>query len=368
MAEQPTGEKTLPASQRKIERERERGNVARSTDLNASATLLVALLCLWLFGPGLIRQLLAASSYFLGDAYVIGTDPGSLRTVLVQVGLITAPATLGVMLVLLAAGIAINVIQIGPLFAPQTLTPRFDRLNPFQGFRRFVTLRTLVELAKALFKLAVVGLVIWLTFRGRWDDVLSLMHLGPEAAARAVWDMLATVWWRIALAMLALGILDFGYQRWQYLRDLMMTQQEAREELKQLEGDPRIKQRIRQIQRQMAMQRMMKAVPEADVVITNPTTYAVALRYDVRQMTAPTVTAKGARLVAERIRALAIEHDVPIVERPELARTLYRSVEVGQTIREDLFRAVAEVLAYVYRIDRRESKRKERAEARLAPA
>jgi flagellar biosynthetic protein FlhB len=162
-----------------------------------------------------------------------------------------------------------------------------------------------------------------------------------------------------------IGIVDYAYQRWQYNRDQMMSQQEARQELKQLEGDPLIRQRIRSIQRQMAMQRMMAEVPEADVVITNPTTYAVAVRYEPAAMDAPRVVAKGARLVAERIRERAAEFEVPIVERPELARLLYRTVEIGHNVPEDLFRTVAEVLAYVYQIDRRAAKLEERAAAAL---
>jgi len=186
------------------------------------------------------------------------------------------------------------------------------------------------------------------------------MELTPRALVPAIGGLVMTVWWRIALAMLVLGILDYGFQRWQHNRDLMMTVQEARQEAKELEGDPRIKARVRHIQRQMALQRMMAGVPAADVIITNPTTYAVALRYDMAEMSAPVVVAKGARLLAERIRNIALEHTVPIVRKPDLARTLYRTIEVGQPVPENLFRAVAEVLAYVYEIDRRADKVRER--------
>ena len=160
--------------------------------------------------------------------------------------------------------------------------------------------------------------------------------------------------------MLILGLLDFGYQRWQHGQDLRMTQQEMKQELKQYEGNPEVKQRIRAIQRQMSMNRMMADLPDADVVITNPTTYAVALRFNPTEMNAPIVIAKGARLTAERIRDLAAEHDIPLVERPPLARALFRTLEVGQSVPEDLFRGVAEVLAYIYEIDRREEKLRER--------
>ena len=242
-------------------------------------------------------------------------------------------------------------------------------MNPIQGFQRFFSVRTLVELVKSLFKLGIISAIVYFTLANRWGEVLSLMHMSPAASSLAVWDLIVAVWWRIALAMVILGILDYAFQRWQFGQDQRMTHQEARQEMKEMEGDPQIKQRVRQIQRQMAMQRMMGEVPEADVVITNPVTYAIALRYDVKAMNVPVVVAKGARLQAQRIREVAVEHDVPIVERPELARALYRSIELGQPIPEDLFKAVAEVLAYVYRIDNRAKKQEERKrQVSLAPA
>jgi len=166
---------------------------------------------------------------------------------------------------------------------------------------------------------------------------------------------------RAALAMLLLALLDYGFQRWQFERSIMMTRQELREELRELEGDPHIRARIRSIRRQMALQRMMAEVPSADVVVTNPFHIAVALRYDMSKMNAPTVIAKGARLLAERIKRIAAENDVPVVEKKTLAQLLYKSVEVGQEIPENLYRVVAEVLAYVYQIDRRAEKVRERA-------
>ena len=185
--------------------------------------------------------------------------------------------------------------------------------------------------------------------------------LTPGGIVSAMASLVGLVWLRVVLAMLILGIIDYGYQRWQYMQELRMTVQEAREETKEVEGDPRIRQRIRQVQRQMAMQRMMREVPEADVVITNPTRFAVALRYNAREMEVPVVTAKGARLVAERIREIAAENDVPIVQKPDLARMLFRTIEVGQPVPEDLFVAVAEVLAFVFEIDRRAEKVQERS-------
>jgi len=176
----------------------------------------------------------------------------------------------------------------------------------------------------------------------------------------AIAGMISAVWVRVAIAMVVLGILDYGYQKWQWEQDMRMTQQELKEELREFEGDPHVKGRIRKLQRRFATQRMLREVPKADVVVTNPTHYAIALRYAPDSMAAPQVIAKGARLLAEQIREIAARHRVPIVQRPKLARALYRDVEVGQYIPEKLFTAVAEVLSFVYQIDTREEKRQER--------
>jgi flagellar biosynthetic protein FlhB len=254
-----------------------------------------------------------------------------------------------------------NFVQVGFLLSPKAITPKISRLNPISGFKKFFSARTAVELFKSILKLVLVSAVAYWAMRDRWEDVVAAAYLTPIGAGLAITKLVLLVWLRIVIAMLVLGILDFGFQRWQYGRDLMMTAQEAKDEAKQFEGDPRIKQRIRQIQRQMAMKRMMAEVPKADVIITNPIRFAVALRYDVANMQAPVVIAKGARIMAKRIREIAEEHDVPIVEKPELARALFKSIEVGQAVPEGLFKAVAEVLAFVYKIDKREEKIRERA-------
>ena len=360
MADQPAGEKVLPPSPRKLLQARERGNVARSTDLNAGFLLLTAGFGLYVFGPASIHQLVKLTRYYFAEAFTISVTPADMQPMLAQALLFILPVIGPFMALLLAAGILINVTQFGFLFSAQALQPKFERINPIRGFKRFVSLRSLVELVKSLAKLGVIGYIAYSTVRGRIPELLNLMHSSPSAAGIGVWDVLFALWWRVGLAMIVIGLFDFAFQRWQFNQDQRMTRQEAQDELKQLEGDPRIKQRVRQIQRQMAMQRMMAEVPEAEVVITNPTMYAIALRYEPATMEAPTVVAKGARRVAERIRDIAIEHDVPIVERPELARAMFRDIEIGGHVPEALFKGVAEVLAYVYQIDQREAKIAER--------
>jgi len=368
MPEPSAGEKTLPASPLKRQRAREEGKVARSQDLCAAFAMFAALFALRYFGMPMLRRLQDAFAYFLQNAPQMLPDENNVRGIAIEALWRMATVALPFMLAMLVSGVVINVLQVGLLFTGKPLTPKLDKMNPFSGFGNLFSMRALVELVKSVFKVSVVIYVSWITVRDTMPYYVSLMELTPAALIAAVGGMVFILWWRIALVLLVLGLLDYGFQRWQYDRNLMMTVQEAREELREYEGDPRIKQRIRQIQRRIAMQRMMAEVPKADVVITNPVHYAVALRYDAGRMLAPVVIAKGARLLAERIRDVAVEHDVPIVQKPDLARTLYRTVEAGQPVPEPLFRAVAEVLAYVYQIDRRVEKAREREGAwRTAP-
>ena len=368
MAEESGGEKSLPASQTKIEKAREQGNIAKSQDLSAAWSLMIALLALWYLCPDLLRLMVEMCRHYFSEFGHRELGPDAFYVLSLDALERTARIVLPFAVAMLLAGIAMNLLQVGFLFAPQAVQPKLDRLNPLSGFRKFFSGRSAFELLKSVLKLVLVSAIVYVTVRDRWPELVATAFLFPDTMAVAVAKLIGIVWFRAVLAMLILGILDFGFQRWQYGRDLMMTVQEAKEEMKQLEGDPRIKQRIRQIQRQMAMRRMMAEVPKADVVITNPVRFAVALRYDMSTMGAPVVVAKGARLLAKRIREIAEENDVPIVEKPELARALFKSIEVGQPVPENLFRAVAEILAFVYRIDRREEKRRERAAMQSAPA
>ncbi len=363
MAEQSGGEKSLPASPLKRQRAREDGKVARSQDLTSAAAMLLALGAMYYIGPHMFRVMLQALHFFIDQAVYLLPDANNIQQLAILTLWTFAPILLLFLGVMLAGGLAMNVLQVGFLFTSKPLMPKMEKLNPITGFAKFFDTRTFVELVKSVLKVALIMWIVWLTLRDRLENYVVLMDLSPHALVPAVGDLIFLVWWRIVLAMLVLGILDFGFQRWQFERDLMMTQQEVRQELKEFEGDPKIKQRVRQIQRQMAMQRMMRDVPNADVIITNPVRFAVALQYDAATMAAPVVLAKGARLLAARIRDVAREHDIPIVEKPELARALYKAIEVGQPVPENLFRAVAEVLAYVYQIDRRTEKIRERERA-----
>lgn len=261
--------------------------------------------------------------------------------------LIFLPMGLGCMVV----GILVNFLQVGAIFTTDPLRPRFDRINPLQGMKRLFSPRSFVELAKSLIKLGVAGTILWNSFRNEMMPFSErAMGMTGVTAIEGFWKILYNVSIRIILALLALGILDYFYQRWEHAKSLRMTKKELKDEYKQMEGDPQIKSRIKQRQRQMAMRRMMQDVPKADVVITNPTHFAIALRYDAATMSSPQVVAKGEGYMAARIREIAEENKVPLVENPPLARAIYKAVEVGGTIPAELYQAVAEVLAFVYRL------------------
>jgi flagellar biosynthetic protein FlhB len=301
--------------------------------------------------------------YFIGEAHLLIPTETPFHVVLTRASVEGAYMTIPFMLFMVVAGLAVNVAQVGLMLTTKPLQPKWNRINPISGLQKFFSLRSLVDLAKSVAKLGIAGTVVWWYLREQTEELVSLMSYDPWGLLVPVGWMIVGVWWRILVVMVVIAALDFAYQRWQHDRDIRMTQQEVREETKEMEGDPQVKRRIRQLQRQMATQRMMAEVPEAEVVITNPTHYAVALRYDPSNMEAPTVVAKGQNLIAQRIRELAVENQVPIVERPELARTIFRTIEVGDVIPESLFRTVAEVLTFVYRVDRRAHKQRERAKS-----
>ncbi len=257
-------------------------------------------------------------------------------------------------IIFVIVALAINFAQVGLLFSAQALRPKFERLNPISGFKRLFSIRGRIELVKAIAKMMVIAPVMIYTVYYALPGMRDLMgyeakqiliHIGWKALEVAVYAL---------LVMLILSLLDFVYQRWQFEQDLKMTKQEVKQEMKDIQGDPQIKGRIRSLQMEMARRRMMQEVPEAEVVVTNPTEYAIALKYGPNTgLAAPMVVAKGRGALARRIKEIALEHDVPIVENRPLAQSLYKLVEVGDLIPPDLYQAVAEVLAYVYRLKER---------------
>ncbi len=349
MAEERDDDRTEPATPRRREEARERGQVARSADLSSAAVLLTAVLGLRFAGRPLIEGLFASTSGVLGGLGGIGDDPSAVMD---HFGALFAAVLMGFLPfagIVLAGSIAVNLAQTGFLFTAEPLKPDLDRVNPISGLMRLFSMRSLARLLGGLLKLAIVGLVVGATIWSERGGLAELSGRGVEQASGVAVDLMQSLSLRAAIALFVLALFDYGFQKWRYELDLRMTKHEIREELKRFEGDPKIKERRRSIQRRIALQRMMAGVPEATVVITNPTHLAVAVRYE-QSMPEPVVVAKGADQMALRIRETAMEHGVPIVERKELARALYAGVEVGQAVPSALYKAVAEIIAYVYRL------------------
>jgi flagellar biosynthetic protein FlhB len=254
---------------------------------------------------------------------------------------------LGLMVV---ASVLASVMQVGFLFVPERIAPDFSRIDPLQGWRRLVSLTSAVRLAFGIVKVLVIATVTGYCLRKQWPEILAIgAHETAEIAAFVVEITLWTAL-KIALALLVLAVLDYAYHWWKQEQDLRMTHQEMREELKDFQGDPQIVARRRAVQRQLVLHRLADTVPKADVVITNPTELAIAIQYTPEEMAAPIVLAKGAGSIADRIRRLALEHNIPIVEKKPLAQALYREVDINQAIPDRMYAAVAEVLAYVYQL------------------
>lgn len=344
-------ERTEPATPRKREKTREEGRVCTSKDLGAAVELLTGLLGLAMMGAliwGILVDLLRFTLGFLGDKALLQKGWFTFLTWEAVKRYFFAWLPLGGLVVLF--GTATLICQVGLVFTGQPLVPKFDRLNPISGMKKIISLRSIVELLKGLMKASLFAFVIYSAIRDHLPFVSKTMQMPLELGSVAFWDMLWSLALRLALMLLVMGFADYAYQKWDFEKSIRMSKQEIKDEYKQMEGDPQIKSKIRQKQRELARNRMMADVPKADVVITNPTRIAVALTYERELMGAPQVVAKGMGFVAQRIRELAQASGVPVIENKPLAWALYEGVEVGGEIPEDLYRGVAEILAMVYRL------------------
>lgn len=352
MPEERFEERTEPATPRKREEARERGHVARSLDLETAIVLLSALLGFFLFGKQLVSGMIGSMAYLFETLDQATYDRENLAGLLAPVISLVAASIIPFMLLVLAGAVAGNVLQVGLIWTTTPLEPDLSRLDPVAGFFRLFRLRNFVRVGFGLLKVLAVGAVLGYTIWSERAALIDLLEHDFESIVQYLMAVTFVLALRAAIALLILGVLDYAYQRFQYERDLRMSPFEIKEELRRYEGDPKIKERRRALHRQVAYRRMLQRVPKATVVITNPTHFAVALQYEIGKHRAPTVVAKGADYLAQRIREIATENGVPIVEKPELARALYKACEVDQEIPLELYQAVAEVLAYVYRLKR----------------
>jgi flagellar biosynthetic protein FlhB len=341
-------ERSEEATPKKREKAREEGQVAKSRELASVAVLGASLLYFYFGASGLMTRIMdMMKSHFVRSGSTKLTID-SIQPLAIDMTLQTFVILAPFLVMIIVASLAANLLQVGFMFTPKALAPKFSKIDPIAGFKRMFSLQSLAELVKSILKIAIITMVAWLTVRSEIMSTLPLMdqEVGDILIyiSRVSFKILSTTCW----VLVALAILDYAYQKWEHERKLKMTKQEVRDENKQTEGDPLIKGRIRRLQREMARKRMMAAVPKADVVITNPEHLAVALHYAPEKMDAPVVVAKGAGFLAAKIREIAAAHNVPVIENKPVAQVLYRMVQVDHAIPEAMYKAIAEILAHVY--------------------
>jgi len=368
MAEE-LGERTEKPTARRRREARNKGQVAKSQDLAGAILLLGAVILLVVFvsvlGEGLARVLRRSLT---GEALAspVGPDlaPQAVRQAFDEIMWMVAPMML---IIFVLAGLS-HFIQIGPLLTAEPLKPKLDKLSPIKGIKRIFGLRGIMKTVMNSAKLAAMIIVSYIVIAGELDKIAALPQLEAGAAFVLLGRIILTLALWLALLLILIALIDFAYQRWQHTKDLKMTKQQVKDERKSTEGDPEVKGRRLRMYQQVVQQQLASAVPQADVIVTNPTHFSVAIRYDQETMSAPEVTAKGADEIALRIRYMAAMNDVPIVQRPPLARALYYNVEVGDPVHPEHYQAIAELLAYVYRIDQRRADRDREAQPAREPA
>jgi flagellar biosynthetic protein FlhB len=362
------GDKSEEPTPHRLREAREKGQVAKSREITVAFTLLLTYFLFRYVGPSMwlnLNEMIRAIIDLIPEA--THNFSLSLAGYILLIGLRAMAFTvLPLFGISFAAAFLAEALQTGFLFSFDPLSPKLEKLNPLEGMKKMFSLQGFVELIKSLLKIIIVFYIAWAAAKEDLPFILILIDTHPWEIIALGAALVYKIAMRVGLFYIAVAILDYLYKRWEYMRGLKMTKQEIKEEYKRLEGDPMVKQRMRDLQRQAAHQRMMGSVPQADVVVTNPTHLAVALKYTQDKMKAPIVLAKGERKIAEEIRRIAEEHEISIVENEPLARSIYRTTKVNQEIPQDLYQAVAEVLAYVYKI-KRERQARRKASIALSP-
>ena len=342
------GDKTEEPTAKKRNDARKKGQVAKSQELNAAFVLLAGFLTLRVLWEYMYTNIADYTTYLfshMGQSTSVEGITELFLGVMILLGKTALPVMIGIMIF----GLGINIYQVGFMISTETLELKLGKLNPINGFGRIFSKRALVELFKSLFKILVIGFFLYLYLKDEIPYMPYFIYYDLTHSLTEIADKIFTMAFQVIAVIMVLAVADYAYQQWQTTQDLKMTKQEVKDEYKQTEGDPKIKGKIKQKQREMAMSRMMSEVPKADVIVTNPTHLAVALAYQTG-MVAPVVLAKGQDLVAQRIKEVAKENRIPIVENKPLARALYEAVEVGGSVPHELYKAVAEVLAHVYKL------------------
>lgn len=346
--------KTEKATPKKRQDLRKKGQVMQSREVTSNLILLVTFATFKLVGNYLYKELTAVFNFFMGEspAYNL-TDPSEIMRVLSFAAVETVKMVAPFLAIALLVGILGSYVQIGFLFTLEPIKPKFSNINPLKGLKRIFSVRSLFELIKSIVKVVIVAWVAWSSIKGEFVNLTKLMALNVGQLTLYILDTAVSIGIKICFALLGVSAVDYFFQWRRYEKDIRMTKQEVKEEYKQLEGNPEIRSRIKQKQREISMRRMLSEIPKADVVITNPTHFAVAIKYEPQKKPAPYVVAKGADYMAQRIKEIARENKVEIVENKPLAQALYHSVDIGEVIPPELYKAVAEVLAFVYNLQGR---------------
>ena len=343
------GEKTEQPTAKKRSDARNKGQVARSQELNAAFVLLTGFFILRILWEYIYTNIAEYSAHVFANLATNSVTSEAVMQIFLGIVMLLVKTAFPVMIGIMLVGLAINFYQVGFVISTEKLEPKLGNLNPINGFGRIFSKRALVELFKSLFKILIIGFFLYLYLKDEIPFMPYFIYYDLPYSLAEIADKIFTMAFQVIAVIMVLAVADYAYQIWQTTQDLKMTKQEVKDEYKQTEGDPQIKGKIKQKQRQMAMARMMQEVPKADVIVTNPTHFAVALLYE-QGMSAPQVVAKGQDLVAQRIKEIARENNVAIVENKPLARALFDTVEIGGFVPEELYKAVAEVLAYVYKL------------------
>ena len=345
------GEKTEEPTAKKIKDARTEGQVAKSNELVTGISLVTVFIILKIFigtmsenFQEVFKEYFGYISLYKKENFTAGIVFGLMRNALLDIGLIGAP----IFLCTIASGLMVNIMQIKWEVTTKPLMPKLDKFNPVNGFKRIISKDKIFDLIKEIIKITVILYIAYTTLRSEWQIILTFYDYSLIESIENIGNVIINLGLKISIVFVIIGIGDFIYQKFKFKKDLMMTKQEIKDEYKQTEGDPQVKSRIRGKMQEAARARMMQNLPQADVVITNPTHLAVAIKYDKEQNSAPVVIAKGADYVAAKIKEVAKEHDIVIVENKPLARMLYHNVDIGSEIPQELYQMVAEILVYVY--------------------
>lgn len=344
-----SGEKTEKATPKKRQDAKKKGQTAKSQDVNTAVVLLSVFMFFMFAGSYMKNLVFYLFRHTFENYFTMELTEANVQMMLVDFVKIFAMIVGPIMLVAMIAGVVANFMQIGFMFSTEAIQFKLEKLDPIKGMKRIFSMRAIVELLKSILKISFVGAVTFSVLWNNMGEIMRLSHLSIQGAFATVATLTLQMGLYASGALLFLSLLDFLYQKYDFEKNIRMSKQDIKDEYKNTEGDPLIKGKIKQKQREMAMRRMMSEVPKADVVITNPTHYAIAIKYDETKVDAPYVVAKGVDFVAQKIKFIAQENDIITVENRPLARALYSQTEIGDTIPEEFFKAVAEILAYVYR-------------------